>query len=611
MKAELRLLLRGVRELHRLTPWNLLAKCVRSVCDASRPFVNLLLSAEILDALTARAAERLPALVLATVGCNLALMLLGRAMDAVNYRKWNAFYLKYNFSVGEKLQSLPYADIEDVRVQREIVSLEDAMRIGNYGLIKLHSRIPLFVENLLRVCFSVGFLLSAVLRKGGSADGLGRFVGSPWADGILAALILLTSAACVWSNRRVADRSYTLLGRLSGKNRLLDWYLRSCRDGRYAGKDARLYRQDRLIAGELETIATQTAGTVSSLQTEIFRANLPVQLARFALVFYTYFYVAVKAMGGVFAVGGIVKYGGGVLQFADAFSGMMDASSQLRANTRYLDAYFRFRDRKEESESGGDPVGRGQTPRALDVQGLTFRYPGTATDVLRDVRFQVRPGEKIAIVGPNGSGKTTLIKLLCRLYQPTGGRILCDGADLRTCDVDAYRETLGVVFQDFRLFDGTLGENVACGTDYDRDRAADCLRRAGLGEKLDALPRGLDTAVGRTFDPNGIELSGGEAQKLALSRALYRDAPLVILDEPTASLDPLAEAELYEHFGALTAGKTALFISHRLSSCRFCDRILVFSAGKLVEQGTHEELLRNPNGVYATLWDAQASQYDL
>ena len=231
--------------------------------------------------------------------------------------------------------------------------------------------------------------------------------------------------------------------------------------------------------------------------------------------------------------------------------------------------------------------------------------------------MKFRIGDKLAIVGENGSGKTTFIKLLCRLYDPTEGKILLNGIDITRYRFDEYMELFSVVFQDFTLFGFPLGENVAADHTYDDAKVRGCLIRAGLGDKLTSLDNDPDAkekdalkrAIGRDYDNEGIDFSGGEMQKIALARALYKDAPFVILDEPTAALDPIAEAAVYENFNILVKDKTAVFISHRLSSCRFCDNIAVFDHGELVQEGPHDVLVSDKNGKYSQLWHAQAQYY--
>ena len=223
------------------------------------------------------------------------------------------------------------------------------------------------------------------------------------------------------------------------------------------------------------------------------------------------------------------------------------------------------------------------------------------------MKFKV--GNRLAIVGENGSGKTTFIKLLCRLYDPQEGQILLNGIDIRKYDYRDYMNIFSVVFQDFQLISQPLGSNVAGSMVYDEAKVQKALTDAGFEERLGSLPDGLNTQLYKDFTDNGVEISGGEAQKIAIARALYKDAPFIILDEPTAALDPVAEAEIYEKFNDIAGDKTAIYISHRLSSCKFCDEIVVFHKGSIIQHGKHEALLAEENGKYYELWQAQAQYY--
>ena len=245
----------------------------------------------------------------------------------------------------------------------------------------------------------------------------------------------------------------------------------------------------------------------------------------------------------------------------------------------------------------------------IECRDVSFRYPGTDTWALRHVNLKFRVGERLAVVGKNGSGKTTFIKLLCRLYDPTEGEILLNGIDIRKYSYEEYLSLFSVVFQDFKLFSFELGQNVAASVEVDEERARACLEQAGFGTRLQELPKGLYTSLYKDFEEDGVEISGGEAQKIALARALYKDAPFLVLDEPTAALDPVAEYEVYTGFNRMVGNRTAVYISHRLSSCRFCDEIVVFDEGQIVQRGSHEALVSQEDGLYARLWNAQAQYY--
>ena len=285
----------------------------------------------------------------------------------------------------------------------------------------------------------------------------------------------------------------------------------------------------------------------------------------------------------------------------------MESLAEIRLYDGYyedLDAYLHLPQKLRESGTG--PVAA--KTHTIEFQNVGFRYPGQENWALRGVNLTLRPGEKLAVVGENGAGKSTFVKLLCRLYDPTEGRILLDGVDIREYDYDGYMAQFSTVFQDYRLFSMSLRDNVALALPADDHRVELLLRQVGMGPRLDSLPKGIHTHVSKLFEEDGFEPSGGEGQKIALARALYREAPVVVLDEPAAALDPRAEYELYRQFAALVAGKSAVYISHRMSSARFCDRVAVFAKGRLTELDTHDDLMAR-GGEYAQLFALQAQYY--
>ena len=245
----------------------------------------------------------------------------------------------------------------------------------------------------------------------------------------------------------------------------------------------------------------------------------------------------------------------------------------------------------------------------LRLEDVTFRYPGTDKNILENVNLTIHPGEKLAIVGLNGAGKTTLVKLLCGFYDPTEGRVLLNGQDIRDFNRKKYYKLFSAVFQHFSIMDTTIAETVAQTTDdIDIEKVNACLDKAGLSSAIDKFPEGINTHIGREVYLDGVMLSGGQTQRLMLARALYKDGGILVLDEPTAALDPLAENDIYMKYNEMTAGKTSVFISHRLASTRFCDRILFVKDGGIAEEGTHDELLAL-NGEYANLFEIQSRYY--
>ena len=255
------------------------------------------------------------------------------------------------------------------------------------------------------------------------------------------------------------------------------------------------------------------------------------------------------------------------------------------------------------------PPEQRNVPHEIRLEHVSYRYPGTERDILTDVNLTIHPGEKIAVVGRNGAGKTTLIKLICGFLDPTEGRILLDGKDIRSFKRKEYYQLFSAVFQTFSLLAESVATNVAQDTEgVDMDRVQAAVAQAGLQDKVSSLKDGYDTKLNRTVYEDAVQLSGGESQRLMLARALYKDAPFLVLDEPTAALDPIAESQLYQKYNELTQGKSSLYISHRLASTRFCDRILLIADGGIAEEGTHEELLQQ-GGQYAALFEIQSKYY--
>lgn len=320
-----------------------------------------------------------------------------------------------------------------------------------------------------------------------------------------------------------------------------------------------------------------------------------------------YGYLVYLVIQGHFSIGSFIMYLAAINTFSGSISNLMDALVDLRRYTDYYDAVEEFFDTPKYLREGKKPCSFSSAPE-IEFRNVSFHY-ADQPDTLKNINITIHAGEKLAIVGENGAGKTTFIKLLIRLYKPTQGVILLNGKDIQEYDFDDYVKHLSIVFQDFALFAVSLRENITLGYTVDDKTILDVLERSGFSDRLARLEKGLDTTIYKTLDDNGIELSAGEGQKIAMARALLKDTPLIILDEPSASLDPRAEYEVYRQFDTMVAGKTALFISHRLASTQFCNRIAVFKQGMIVEYGTHNELMQNKQ-LYYELFSMQAQFYE-
>jgi ATP-binding cassette subfamily B protein/ATP-binding cassette subfamily C protein len=321
----------------------------------------------------------------------------------------------------------------------------------------------------------------------------------------------------------------------------------------------------------------------------------------------TYAYAVWSVFKGTIKIGDFSMYISAANQFSNVTSQFMINIIDLRMLSKILWDYLDFEQLPNNNVNGTKTVSDVKNVK-IEFKNVWFKYPNIKNYTLKNVSLTINNGERISIVGKNGAGKTTFIKLLCRLYRPNKGCILLNGTDINEFEESEYIKLLSVIFQDYKIFSFTVKENLAFNETADEKRVLAALEQADVLNKIEDLPLGIDTPLYKNFDSNGEELSGGEMQKIAIARVLYKNTPLVILDEPTAALDPYSEYEIYSQFNSMTNGKTTIYISHRLSSCRFCDKIAVFDDGMLVEYGDHEHLVSDGK-LYAEMWKVQAQYY--
>lgn len=596
----------------KLCPQVFVSLLLSSVVKAVTPYVTIFLSARIIDELSgARRPDQLLRWVVLTLACTAVCALLQGVLTRwSNYAKGCAGQLDDQLYM-DKMVALDYADVDRQAVFDLYAQIRQNENWSGWGLPKAISFFEFFVTAVVQILGGVGLSVSLFLSPVPAGSGL-AFLNHPLSAVVILGLMLLAavvSPLCAnRANRYWTDHAATV--RLA--NRILSFYpLLGMQRSRAA--DVRIYKQhenvcepyleqnDNFAPGSrLSRIARGPMGLLNALS----------QCVSVALTALVYVFVCLKAWAGAFGVGYITQYVGAITQLFRGLSALLETMGQIRANGTFLELNFEYLDLPNRMYQGSlTTEKRADRKYEVEFRDVSFRYPGSERWALRHVNIQFRVGSRLAVVGVNGSGKTTFIKLLCRLYDPTEGEILLNGIDIRKYRYEDYMELFSVVFQDFKLLALPLGENVAGASVYDRALARRCLEDAGFGERLAAMPQGLDTSLYRELDPQGVEISGGEAQKIAIARALFKDAPFIVLDEPTAALDPVAEAEIYSKFDAIAGDKTAIYISHRLSSCKFCDEIAVFDHGSIVQQGTHAALLTEKDGVYHALWHAQAQYY--
>ena len=420
---------------------------------------------------------------------------------------------------------------------------------------------------------------------------------------LLTAVILVVTAIINNKMNKVEIEAY---GRLSKLNRIFGYLGWELTDFRY-GKDIRLYGAKDMMVEKWQSYNEESLKDWKWQADEHLPLNMVKTVVDSIRDLGTYLYLGILVITGRISVGIFSQMLSAGNVFHASMQILIGTIQEMIKRCNYAYEYVKFMEYPTVMEKGDRPVKEGA--HTIEFKNVSFTYPGAEVKVLDGVNITLKQGEHLSVVGLNGAGKTTFVKLLCRLYEPTEGEILLDGVNIKEYDYHSYMALFSPVFQDFKLFAFSIKDNISLDGDCDEEEMAALLKQVGLADKIAALEKGADTLLFKAFDEKGIEPSGGEQQKIAIARALYKKAPVVILDEPTAALDPVAEYDIYRQFDTLVGEKTAIYISHRLSSCKFCDRIAVFSEGRIKEYGTHEELVGLVGGVYAGMFAAQAQYY--
>lgn len=397
-------------------------------------------------------------------------------------------------------------------------------------------------------------------------------------------------------------------------NRKFGYYVGICYDN-HPQKDIRLYGMSKMLTDRV----TEYSVEIHDWFSEYYKKQ-GIYLGLYGVIndlqaALAYGYVALRVMSNSFGtrigIGSFTMYVTAAINFSISTADFGRSIIGIIQTLGYLDPFMEFMSLPDEDKIGGTLEFKGEI-ESIEFKNISFSYPGSEKLVLEDISFSIKKGEKISIVGLNGAGKTTLVKLISRLYRPIAGEILINGYNIFEYEHKSYMKKIAAVFQDFKLFAFSIDENITCKEiDSDKERIMELIEEVGLKQKIEELPNGLSSLFGKAYDEEGIEMSGGESQKVAIARALYKDASLIILDEPTSALDPLAEADIYENFNSMVGGKTAIYISHRMSSSVFCDKILIIDEGKVLDFDSHTNLLQKTNSLYYKLFNSQAVNYQV
>lgn len=583
----------------------LFTNILNGIVTGIRPFVAIYYSRMIINSLiNGDNKELILKYILLTIGLTLILSILKTIFGNMDEYYQGRMYRKLEMVKNQKVIFLDYEFIEKEDTQNIVQNIKMLEQNGNHSFRSLMGSTNMAIHGLVTIILSVIMSIGAF-----RADvSIGNFSGIMINMIFISFLIIVNIISFISLAKSNTKLSEFVRGFANGVFRLSTSYIFLSTDYK-SGKDVRIYGS-KLPEAHNNKMSEELRKLYKNGARIMVLSNIIPSLAGNISVGAIYLYVGWKAIVGAISIGEIVQYTGAITILFTGVNNIIRATSTTIANKVYFNELFNFLELSGGKYMGSIPMEkRLDNKYKIEFRNLSFKYPGTEKYVLKNLNLELDIGKKLAIVGMNGSGKTTFIKLLIRLYDPTEGQILLNGIDIKNYDYDEYLRIFSVVFQDFKLFSFGLGQNVGADMEYNKDRVIESLKEVGLGDRLDNLPMGLDTPLYRDFDENGIEISGGEAQKIAMARAIYKDRPFIILDEPTAALDPISEFEIYTKFDEIVGDKTAIYISHRLSSCRFCDDIVVFHEGEIIQRGRHEELLKEERGKYHELWNAQAQYY--
>ncbi|MCR5062244.1 MAG: ABC transporter ATP-binding protein/permease [Treponema sp.] len=597
---------------HRIVPGYITFVLILKLIAAGQPFVTIYFSSLVLDGLFRMDSfQSIFKTVLIMMCVDSALVLIRWGLELISWVKKHELTQRINKMLVDKTMGLDFDILEKHETLDMYKKAKDGMMAGGDIRIFIENLAGL-IEKIATIVYSLILIVPLFIPQAagetGYLNGLGLFLNKWYSFFVM----LLVLAFHVFMSYKTNKKSSSLQMEFFEKNVSYNRYFSYWFDLIFnysIGKYIRLYKMQKLMTRKVQETndKLEKEGNVW-INKDLKNSIVPI-FSQCFMQLASYAYVGLKAVFSLISAGKCIMYVSSYTKLVESITGISGNFVSLKMESRYLSFFYDYMKIQNKRYDGTIPTEkRDDNIFEIEFRDVSFKYANSETWALRHVNQKITLGTKNAVVGKNGAGKTTFIKLLCRLYEPTEGQILLNGVDIRYYDTEEYEKLFAIVFQDFNLFSFPLGENVSGSIEYDKERAIKCLEDAGFKERFDKMEKGLDTPLYQYDDENGVEISGGEAQKIAIARSLYKDAPFVIMDEPTSALDPVAEFEIYQKFDQMVEGKTSIYISHRMSSCRFCDNIIVFDEGKIVEQGNHEKLMSN-GGLYSELWNAQAQYY--
>lgn len=515
------------------------------------------------------------------------LSLLGSVTD-VTLEKYNEKMQNFfTEQMSRRVMELDFQLTEDKKALDQIESARQGMSWYSGGVYGISMQFFQMITNIVKIS---GVIILITIH-------------APLLFAFAAVLTIITGIV----NSKNAKISIEVFEKLSRLNRIFSYLGFELTDFRY-GKDIRLYDAHDMLVEKWNDYTLECLQNWKLEADKRLPLNIISSLTGAVRSIASYLYLGILVIIGRMSIGVFSQMLTAGNTLHSSLQGFIINIQELIKRSNYAHEYVVFMNYPPAIKKGTQHIK--DTEHTIEFCHVSFTYPGSSVEVLNDISVTLHPGEHLSVVGLNGAGKTTFIKLLCRLYDPDRGEILLDGINIKEYDYSEYMSLFSPVFQDFKLFAFSMRDNITLDNSHEDTELASLITQVGLDEKVKSLENGVDTILFKSFDERGIEPSGGEQQKIAIARALFKKSPVVILDEPTAALDPIAEYDIYRQFNTLVGGKTAIYISHRLSSCKFCDRIAVFSDGKIMEYGTHDELVGKEGGIYSRMFAAQAQYYN-
>lgn len=604
---KIKIVFSAFKEIHRLEKRLLPTSIVVAIVTAVMPFINICFTSKIIDLLdVGTSMSDLAVYIGLAVEINAVLFFINYFLGDIYFVFRSLMYNKELQNISAKLFKAEYQKLESSDFKELIHKHSEAQDRVFSSFVQFSWMMRDFISGVVTMIISV-IIIVPLLKIGFTKTGDTYFERPVFlltifgAIAIMAVVILIVATQMNKAWFKASDE-YSRLDRIF-------YYFLNMFSDYNTGKEIRIYKEQNLIEHTAtDKLLTDGEKLLKKASLHTAKSSSFVAILGALVGFGIYLFIGVKGLYGLFGIGSLVLYCGSFMQIINGIMKIAVTFGKTEEMVPLVNYYFDIMKTNDEMTYGSKELNL-TDKFEIEFKNVSFKYPNTESYALQNINLKINNGEHLAVVGRNGSGKTTFIKLICRLYDATDGEIFINGINIKEYSKESIIKLYSVVFQDFKIFSTTLAQNISANEEYDKERLYDTLDKANIKDRVLAMENQESTYLYKDLDKSGVEISGGEAQKLALARALYKDSPVVILDEPTAALDPVAENEIYNRFNSFVDNKTAIYISHRLSSCVFCNRIAVFDKSQLVETGTHQELL-NANGKYSELWNAQAKYYN-